>query len=97
MGIYMEIKEIFNFNYKIIPEEYEDQLLDLIQSNDELNWNLVYQLLKGFADVDEWHIEWYFRNILTNYRRYSALHHEIKGSELRSRIEKYIKDKPYKK
>ena len=43
----MEIKDIIDFKYKLIPDEYVDQILLLIQSNDENNWNLVYQLMRG--------------------------------------------------
>ena len=66
----MEIKDIIDFEYKLIPDEYVDQILQLIQSNDENNWNLVYQLMCGFEDIDEWHIEYYFKRMMYNYRKY---------------------------
>lgn len=56
--------DIFKFDTPIIPPEYEDKLLELIQSNDSNNWTLVYQLMKGFADIDEWNLDWYFRTIM---------------------------------
>lgn len=66
----MEIKDIIDFEYKLIPDEYVDQILQLIQSNDENNWNLVYQLMCGFEDIDEWHTEYYFKTMMYNYRKY---------------------------
>ena len=63
----MEIKDIIDFEYKLIPDEYVDQILQLIQSNDENNWNLVYQLMCGFEDIDRFHTEYYFRKLIKNY------------------------------
>ena len=68
----MDIKDIIDFEYKLIPDEYVDQILLLIQSNDENNWNLVYQLMCGFEDIDQFHVEYYFKRILRNYNRFLA-------------------------
>ena len=35
-----------------IPEEYKEQIAQLIESNDETNWELVCQLIKGWYEWD---------------------------------------------
>lgn len=50
---------------KLIPEEYREQFLNLIESNNVVNWDLSYQLLTGLFDqVDPEDI---YRTIMWKY------------------------------
>lgn len=89
----MDIKDIFKFDTPIIPPEYEDKILELLQSNDSNNWTLVYQLMKGFADIDEWNLDWYFRTIMDRYLEFDKST-DIGGDWLTRW--KYIKNKKWK-
>lgn len=58
-----------SINLYFIPEEYRQQVSDLIQSNNESNWNILYQLMIGFNNnkLSEFAVECYFRCLLNYY------------------------------
>lgn len=56
-----------------IPDEYKEQIAQLIESNDENNWELVRQLFVGWYND-----EFYFDNLMRNYRKNSILTIAIK-------------------
>lgn len=57
-------------NNSNIPEEYKEQIAQLIESNDENNWDLVYELIKGFdiSGLSKFGFMCQFRAILGKYR-----------------------------
>lgn len=66
-----------------IPEEYKEQIAQLIESNDENNWNLVYELLKGFNKtiLSEFAFECKFRVIMRKYswqRMFETTYYQIR-------------------
>lgn len=50
-----------------VPEEYHEQVIQLIESNNETNWTLLYHLLIGMYDNEE-EAEITFRRLLFDYR-----------------------------
>jgi hypothetical protein len=73
-----------------VPEEYHEQVIQLIKSNDELNWTLLYHLLIGIYDNEE-EAEITFRRLMLDYR-----HSLISTSKLRFTIQFYITCYEYK-
>ena len=49
-----------------VPEEYHEQVIQLIESNNETNWTLLYHLLIGMYDNEE-EAEITFRRLMLDY------------------------------